>query len=218
MSTFICLGGMCLGGIILKRLPKEYGHTEIKTPVNNAVFVGGFKNVHLLFDGTFHKNFCCGSPNVVYKYIDGDKHPHQWFNKYWRFPHTDFNRDDVVVNVRERYDNMIKFINNPSEDYWFLYSLNKWDVNLSENDIQKQLLNLSKYIDVNRIIFLGQEKYTGDKTMLCGYPVANNKFENRNDNFRKVVGDRYIVVSCSNVYELATQDFIYNIENVIRGL
>lgn len=111
---------------------------------------------------------------------------------------------------------MKEFIKSPDDDYWFLYSLHKSDVNLTEEEIKKQLKVLSKYIDISRIIFIGGERYNGLKSTLCGYNVANNKFKNRNENFHKVVGDRYFIVTPSNVYDLAALDFIDQFEKFIN--
>ena len=85
-------------------------------------------------------------------------------------------------------------------------------MNLTEDEIKGQLNILSKYIDVSRIIFLAGERYEGLKSTLWGYNVANNKVKNRNENFHKVVGDRYFIVSPSNVYDLAALDFVDQFE------
>ena len=208
---FICIGGICLGAIILKHI-KDENYKELKTPINNVSLNGGFLNSHKLFDGTFEKEILGETPNVVHKILEGNKFPSQWFSETYTFPHTDFNKEDTLQKLRQRFNTLKEFIKSPDDDYWFLYSLHKSDVNLTEDEIKGQLNILSKYIDVSRIIFLGGERYEGLKSTLCGYNVANNKFKNRNENFRKVVGDRYFIVSPSNVYDLAALDFVDQFE------
>ena len=212
---FICIGGICLGAIVLRHI-KDENYKELKTPINNVSLNGGFLNSHKLFDGTFEKEILGKTPNVVHKILEGNKFPSQWFSETYTFPHTDFNKKDTLQKLRERFNALKEFIKSPDDDYWFLYSLHKSDVNLTEEEIKKQLKVLSKYIDISRIIFIGGERYNGLKSTLCGYNVANNKFKNRNENFHKVVGDRYFIVTPSNVYDLAALDFIDQFEKFIN--
>ena len=214
---FICIGGMCLGAMCLKFL-NDKKYSELKSPINNVQLNGGFLNSHKLFDGTFEKEILENSHiNVKHIFIEGDKFPNQWWSESYKFPHTDFLKDNTIPKFKRRYDDLIEFIKNPTEDYRFIYSLYKDDVNLSEDEIRLQLDKLSEYIDVSKIIFLGSERYNGNKPTLCGYKVAKNKFKNRNENFKNVVGNRYFIIAPSNVYELASKDFIAQFEDMIKS-
>lgn len=213
---FICIGGLCLGAKVLQNINNDEC-TELKTPINNVILNGGFLNSHKLFDGTFEKEILGPTPQVVYKYLEGNKFPNQWFSETYTFPHTDFNKETTLPNLKKRYDNLMKFIKKPDDDYWFLYSLHPSDVNLTEEEIKQQLQKLSQYIDVNKIIFLGGERYNGLKNQVCGYNVAQNKFKNRNENFRKVVGDKYFIITPSNIYEMAAMDFMAQFNNLTKN-
>lgn len=213
---FICIGGMCLGAIVLRHITNK-NYQELKTPINNVSLNGGFLNSHKLFDGTFEKEILGEEPKVINKIIEGAKFPSQWFSESYTFPHTDFNKETTLPRLKQRFNEFNRFIESPKDDYWYLYSLHESDVNLTEDEIREQINVLSQYIDTNRIIFLGGERYNGLKSTLCGYNVAKNKFKNRNENFAKVVGDRYFIIAPSNVYELAALDFINQFEDMIKS-
>lgn len=206
---------MCLGAKVLQHV-NDKNYQELKTPINNVSLNGGFLNSHKLFDGTFESEILGEKPNVINKILEGDKFPNQWFSESYTFPHTDFNKETTLPSIRQRFIDFNRFINAPTDEYWFLYSLHKCDVNLTEDEIRQQLDVLSQYINTDRILFLGGERYNGLKSTLCGYNVAKNKFKNRNENFAKVVGDRYFIVTPSNVYELAALDFIHQFEKFIN--
>ena len=38
---FLCIGGICLGAILLKHI-KDENYKELKTPINNVSLNGGF--------------------------------------------------------------------------------------------------------------------------------------------------------------------------------
>ena len=68
---FICIGGICLGAIVLRHI-KDENYKELKTPINNVSLNGGFLNSHKLFDGTFEKEILGKTPNVVHKILEGN--------------------------------------------------------------------------------------------------------------------------------------------------
>ena len=204
MCTFICIGGLCFGATILNNHESE-NIKHLRSPINNANVLNGFIDTHKLFDGTFEKEVL--SKKLVYKYKPAERFPHQFYSKSYRFIHLDLHDPRSYIKLRNRYNKTLEFINNPTDDYYFLYSLSKKDINLSVEEIEQQLKRLSQYIDINRIIFLGSIRYTGDLTEINGNPVSLAKFNYRNKNFEKVVGDRYMEIFPANCYNIAFDNF-----------
>lgn len=216
MVKFLCIGGMCLGGIILKHSTNEE-IKHLKTPINNVGLKRGFIDCHKYFDGTFEKEVILGKSNLKYRFCEGEKFPHQWVSLSYRFMHIDLNDEKNHEKIKKRFNNSMEFIKNPDKDYYFLYSLNKKDLNLSVEEIEKELNILSKYIDINRILFLGSRKYNDIDEIPCDVNIANNKFSYTNENFKKVAGNRYMEIYPSNIYVLAAKDFENKFNELIRN-
>lgn len=210
-SNFICIGGLCFGATVLNRKSTLKLFNEIKSPINNARLRGGFMHTHKLFDGTFRNTILNDKHPISYKYKEGARYPHLYFDKNYIFPHIDLSKQESRLKLAERYNSLMDFIKDPQGDYWYVYSLTMDDINLTVDEINVQLNRLSKYINVNRIIFLGSKLYTDDELVKVGVklPIYSPlSFNARNENFRKVVGDRYFVIEPSNAYDLAARRFI----------
>ena len=206
---------MCLGALMLRNSGRE-DFREIRSPINNVELKNGFLDTHKFFDGTFENEVLSDKPKLQYQFIENAKFPHNWFSPTYRFPHMNFYDKGAFPKVKSRFEATMDFVNNPVGEYWYVYSLFKPDRNLTEHQIRQQLEKLSKYIDINRIIFLGSVRYMGGDTEYNGYPVAGNKFSYVNKAFRNVVGDRYIEVYPSNVYVVGAKDFFDKFDKIIN--
>lgn len=207
--NIICIGGLCFGATLLGREKSLEFFNEIKSPVNNVKLKNGFLGVHKLFDGTFEKTILNDDYQLKYEYYPKRKHPEWWTDENYIFPHIDFRLPDTKDKLRNRFKNTIEFIKENKDNYWFLYSLNDEDIKLTINDIQKELNILSKYIDINRIIFIGSKLYTDEELLSLGITPAKRhaNYNWRNPAFGKIVGNRYVVVEPSNNYN-ASADFL----------
>ena len=206
MCTFICIGGLCFVASMLNcNTHKNIKH--LRTPINNVEIINGFLDSHKLFDGTF-KDEVLTNKRITYYYNSNDRFPNQWLSSTYRFLHLNLNLPISFIKLEHRLNDTLNFINKPDDDYWFLYSLNKKDVKLSAEQIKNQLNILSKYINTDRILFLGSIRYNGNLTEIDGNPVSLAKFDYRNENFKDIVGDRYIEIYPSNVFNIAYKNFI----------
>ena len=70
-----------------------------------------------------------------------------------------------------------------TDEYLYFITLHKRDRHLSINQIKFEIDELSKYIDVNKIIFIGSIPYVGDKKEIDGSIVNTIKYDAINSNF-----------------------------------
>lgn len=207
--NIICIGGLCFGATMLGRKKSLEVFNEIKSPVNNVRFKYGFLDVHKLFDGTFEKTILDDNYQLKYEYHPNRRFPESWSDENYIFPHIDFRLPDTREKLRNRFDDIKNFLKENKDNYWFFYSLNDKDVNLSLSQIKDELDILSKYIDINRIIFIGSRLYSDEQLIDLGMtPTKQHAHYNyRNALFETVAGNRYIVVEPSNNYN-ASADFL----------
>lgn len=218
MITFCSIGGNCLGLFISNYLINYSNNVKIvKSPTINMRTRGGFKNVKHLFDGTFKKEWIDNSP--VYEYIETNKFPHRWVSKHWFCPHIDYNKPNIKATLLSRLTNTLNYaeIQRSTDSYWFIYCLNKHDIDLTIDEIIKAKEILDKYINTNRLLILGSDRFITEQLTYKGFKVSTNQFQFQNENFAKVFGEHYVVINPSNIYELATQDFIIKFNNLNNG-
>lgn len=221
MTDFICIGGLCFGATILNRKSTLAAYNEIKSPINNVALRNGFVDSHKLFDGTFANTILNSKHKIKYKYKEGARHPHVYFDSNYMFPHIDLSLPESRIKLATRYNHLMDFIKNPTNDYWYIYSLTPKDIDLSIDQIQNQIIRLSEFIDVSRIIFLGSKLYSKEQLLNAGLKVPTYSppsYDCQNENFKTVVGDRYIVCEPSNSYDAAANNFIYQFNKFIDNL
>lgn len=212
----LCIGSKCFAATLLKKLRHEGTLEEIHTPINNVDVMGGFSDCHKYFDGTFERELLSDYVKFSYKFRPDIRSHHHFYTESYHFPHLDLFNNSSFDKIRMRYEETKQFIDNPTDDYFYFVTLHSSDMDLSVEEIKNEIDKLSKYIDTDRIIYIGSIPYIGAEKNIKGCPVTNIKYSFVNDNFRKVVGDRYIEIYPSNCYDVASEELLNKVKVLIQ--
>lgn len=193
------IGGRCMGHYMLQHLPsfsKEFKY--LSCPIGNMLHKAGFTGLHRLFNGVYYnillrrKRYKLVKSSIQkYGAIVGDLQIVHGLYKEEKFQKELDRRFSIFNDAICREKNII-----------YTYTLNEYDVDLPEYKIRQQLERLSNFININNLIILASKPILDKR-------YKNFKYNYRNDNFKKVFGDRYFVIEPSNDHYEACKDF-YN--------
>lgn len=211
----LCLGSKCFAATLLEKLRKGGILEEIHTPINNVEVINGFRDCHKYFDGTFEKEILSDDVKLKYIYRPDWRSQHHFFSDTYHFPHIDLSKKESFDKIRKRFNETKAFIESPTDEYLYFITLHKRDRHLSIDQIKSEIDELSKYIDVDKIIFIGSIPYVGEEKEIDGSIVNTIKYDAINSNFKEVVGDRYIEIYPSNCYGIAAKELLTKINKFI---
>ena len=182
---FINLGGQCHSAGILKTFDRKCVLTFTQSALSNIKLIGGIKRLLDFFNGDFEKKCLCENPQYIIVdnpnkgAADGKS---RIVDNKWEFVEIRFEKRKERDDLKKRYLKTKNYISSSQEDHkkFFLYTLNLWDVSYSKEELYKIKNEISKYIDIDRLVLLGTMH--GDK-----FP-----YNTHNPYFKEVFGGNYI--------------------------
>lgn len=204
-TYFIPLGSNCLSSIVVKWSKLNY----IQSSFTNMKQLHGFRNIKSLFNGEFENEVLCDNPKFVKKPHNRGINGESFLFDNYEIVHMDYtNKKD---RLREIHNNTLEVLKKQKDDenYYIVVSLEKEDIDLTVDEIITIKKQLDEYINTDRMIIIGSKKLpftTENKNKYSNMNFVGN-FNYRNENFKKVFGNNYIVIHPSNVKELSSKMF-----------
>ncbi len=194
------IGGRCMGHYSLSKHIKENNENMeyIFCPTGNMVYTNGFSNLHQLFDGTFYNTLFSGKITIydeIHRIDDGGI---SYVIPNMRVVHGNIHDEKFIQKLKNVWDNFFEKYNNEEirGNTLFFYTLNEYDVKKSIDNIEKEIGKLKKYIDIEKLFILASKPVDNPN-------YKNFKYNYRNNNFKTVFGDRYLIIEPSNDHKEA---------------
>lgn len=209
-KTFIPIGGNYLSSIAIN----QDNIYRTQSCFNGIRLLKGFGGIMALFDNSFKTECLCDTPKYDICECKAGIDNKKFVTENYEIIHLDFRKKSVRDELYNKYLNTINTLHKQKTDksIYCVYALNKYDTELSVEEIINIKNNLSNFIDTERLIILGSQiiPYTAENIELYkDKDIVDNKFNFVNDNFKTVFGDKYIIINPANVRDLAKEQF-YN--------
>lgn len=218
-TKFISFGGGCFSNILLTRLDKLTGY-NIRTagPIDNLRSIHGIVGSLKLFDKSLEEQLIGAGANPLITNKKDGKKAYDECEQEFKFEdfaiiHNDWRTQKCKDELKRRFNNFYEFVKNAEDNsnYHFLYTLCEFDNRSIEelNAIKDILIELGIY---DKCIFVGTE--------IAAQPIETYTLSNQVnwpnfnfENWKAVFGDKYIVITDSNYYDLAAEKFL----NILKG-
>ena len=174
-------------------------------PTGNMVYLDGFSNLHQLFDGTHYNTFFKNDRITVYKEIQRiDDGGTSYVIPNLRVVHGNIYDEKFLDKLKTVWNKFEEHISDSEKlkNTYFFYTLNEYDVNKNINSIEEEIEKLKKYIDVEKLFILASKPVDNPN-------YKNFKYNYRNNNFKTIFGNRYLIIEPSNDHKEACK-CIYN--------
>jgi hypothetical protein len=209
-KTFIPIGGNCLSSIVIN----QDNIYRTQSCFNGIRLLKGFAGIMALFDNSFKSECLCETPKYDICECNVGIDNKKFVTENYEIIHLDFRKKLFRDELYNKYLNTLNTLHKQKIDksIYCVYALNKYDTEISVEEIIDIKNNLSNFIDTERLIILGSQiiPFTPENIELYkDKDIVDNKFNFVNDNFKTVFGDKYIIINPANVKDLAKEQF-YN--------